>query len=86
MSESPSQPIRYRRATAADATALAALGAAVWIHTYCDQGVPTDYTEYVLNKFTAQQAHQLTHRRGHRSLPHRGRRVMLNQRRTRPLD
>ena len=52
MSESPSQPIRYRRATAADATALAALGAAVWIHTYCDQGVPTDYAEYVLNKFT----------------------------------
>lgn len=46
-------PITYRRATAADAPALAALAAAVWIHTYCEQGVPTDFAEYVLGEFTA---------------------------------
>ncbi len=46
-------PIHFRRATAADAPALAALAAAVWIATYCDQGVPTDYAEYVLGEFTA---------------------------------
>lgn len=48
-------PVRYRRATEADAPALAALAAAVWITTYCEQGVPTDYAEYVLAEFTAAQ-------------------------------
>ncbi|MBK8479058.1 MAG: hypothetical protein IPL39_23085 [Opitutaceae bacterium] len=42
MSESPPQPIRYRRAAAADATALAALGAVVWIHTLANTSYPND--------------------------------------------
>lgn len=45
--------VRYRRATPADAAALAALGSTVWITTYCTEGVPRDYSEYVLAEFTA---------------------------------
>ncbi len=51
--ETTSPTIGYRRAGAADATALAALAAAVWIDTYCPSGVPTDYAAYVLAEFTA---------------------------------
>lgn len=44
-------PIHYRRATNDDAAAIAALGAAVWVSTYCDEGIPRDYAEYILAEF-----------------------------------
>lgn len=45
-------PLHYRRANAADAAALAALAATVWIDTYCEQGVPAAFAEYALGEFT----------------------------------
>jgi ribosomal protein S18 acetylase RimI-like enzyme len=50
-----STPIRYRRATIADAAVLATLGATVWIATYCDEGVPTDCAGYVLAEFSPEK-------------------------------
>ncbi len=48
-----SPTIRFRRAVAADAGAIAALAATVWITTYCTAGIPADYAAYVLAEFTA---------------------------------
>ena len=48
--ETKSPTINYRCARPDDAPAL---GAAVWIATYCPDGVPADYAAYVLAEFTA---------------------------------
>lgn len=46
------EPLSYRRATPADAGVLAALATSVWITTYCEQGIPRAWAEYVQTEFT----------------------------------
>lgn len=47
--------IGYRRAVAADAPLLAALGSTVWITTYAEDGVEPAFARHVLTEFTAER-------------------------------